>query len=67
MLLIVIVELPVLSIVNVACADDPASTLPKFRLPLKPMIRMGVGTPVPDAAMVFTPLVMSALTVTVPL
>ena len=44
MLLMVIVELPLLVIVKVLCADDPTVTLPNARLPLSKIIRVGVTT-----------------------
>src|ERR1035438_9769305 len=67
MLLMVIVEFPVLLIVNVLCADEPTITLPKARLPLREIIRVGAAVPVPDAEMLLTPLVLSELTAPVPL
>jgi hypothetical protein len=66
MLLTVIVELPVLLIVNVFCADEFTDTLPKAKLPLNEMIGVGDTVPIPEALMVLTPLVISELTVTVP-
>ena len=43
MLLTVSVELPLLLIVMVRCAGDPTGTLPKARLPERPIMRVGVG------------------------
>src|SRR5689334_8600327 len=67
MLLTVSVELPALEIVKVRCAEKPTPTLPKARLPLSEIIRLG-GTfvPVPEMAIVLMPEVLSETTVTAP-
>ena len=67
MSLTVSVAFPLLVIVIVAVAVVPVVTLPNARFPLTPMIRVGTGVPVPDAASVLLPLVASEFTVTVPL
>ena len=63
-LLTVKVALPVLAMVSVALAVVPVVTLPKARVPLSPMMRVATAVPVPDAAIVLLPLVLSELTVT---
>jgi hypothetical protein len=60
-------ELPLLVMVSVRITVVLVSTFPNARLPLNPMIRVGATIPVPEALVVFTPLVASLLTVTVPL
>jgi hypothetical protein len=68
MLLTVNVELPLFAIVIVAVAVVPVVTLPNAKLPVTPMMRVAAAaTPLPDAAMVLVPLVLSEFTVTVPL
>ena len=68
MLLTVRAELPVLAMVSVAVAVIPVVTFPNARFPLNPMIFVAVGaTPLPEAVLVFVPLVLSEFTVTVPL
>jgi hypothetical protein len=61
------VELPLLVIVSVLVAVMLVTTPPNARLPFNPMIRVGATIPVPEALVVFTPLVASLFTVTVPL
>jgi hypothetical protein len=63
----VIAELPLLLIVRMRVAVVFVTMLPNAKLPLNPMIRLGVTIPMPEALSVFTPLVASLLTVTVPL
>ena len=65
-LLIVRVELPELVMNTSRCADEPTVTPPKFKSPSSEMIRVGMGTPVPEIAFVLMPLVASELTVTAP-
>ena len=60
-------ELPLLVIVSVCVTVVLVTTLPNARLPINPMIRLGATVPVPEALIVFPPLVASLLTVTVPL
>ena len=49
------------------CIVVPTVTLPKAKLPLREIMRVGTGVPVPDAVLVLAPLLASELTVTVPL
>jgi len=67
MFVTVSVTLPLLVIVMVAVAVCPVVTFPNARFPLTPMIFVGTGIPVPEALIVFPPLVLSAFTVIVPL
>ena len=61
------VELPVLEIVNDAVEVVPVTTLPKDKPPLSPTMRVGTGSPAPEMEIVGVPLVLSEVTVTVPL
>jgi hypothetical protein len=61
------IELPLLVIVSVRVAVVSVTTFPNAKLPPNPMFRFGAMIPVPEALVVFTPLVASLFTVTVPL
>ena len=52
-------------IVSVAVAVVPVVTVPNAKFPFSPMILV-TARPVPEALMVFPPLVASAFTITVP-
>ena len=58
-------KLPLLVMVKVRCAVEPAKIGPKFKFPLKEIIRAG-ATPVPEAFTWFVPLKASEFTVMVP-
>lgn len=54
---------PVLEMVSTFCALVPTDTLPKLKLPAKPIV---CPMPVPETGSDFVPLVAEELTVTVP-